>query len=221
MTSFKEMLGAGYGFSEPSIILGAALEGGTVHQEPKVKVPTAMMNRHGLVAGATGTGKTRTLQLITEQLSAQGVPVFVADIKGDLSGLAVPGTSNERITGRAGDIGYTWSAAGVPGGVREPHRGARGPAARHGELLRAAAARQGALAQRDPDQRSHAGVQVRRRQRASPARSLGPAGRAPVPGIGGRQDAARQLRWHVQGDRRRAPAQAAGAGGAGRGAVLR
>ena len=114
MTSFNEMLGAGYGFSEPSIILGAAMEGGTVHPEPKVKVPTAMMNRHGLVAGATGTGKTRTLQLITEQLSAQGVPVFVADIKGDLSGLATPGTANERITGRAGDIGYTWTAAGVP-----------------------------------------------------------------------------------------------------------
>ncbi len=114
MTSFNEMLGAGYGFSEPSIILGAAMEGATVHPEPKVKVPMAMMNRHGLVAGATGTGKTRTLQLITEQLSAQGVPVFVADIKGDLSGLATPGTANERITGRAGDIGYTWAAAGVP-----------------------------------------------------------------------------------------------------------
>ena len=114
MTSFNEMLGAGYGFTEPSIVLGAALEGGTVHSEPKVKVPTAMMNRHGLVAGATGTGKTRTLQLLTEQLSAQGVPVFVADIKGDLSGLAVPGTANERITGRAQDIGYSWTAAGVP-----------------------------------------------------------------------------------------------------------
>jgi DNA double-strand break repair helicase HerA and related ATPase len=73
-----------------------------------------MMNRHGLVAGATGTGKTRTLQLLAEQLSAHGVPVFVADIKGDLSGLAVPGEANERITGRASDLKYEWRAIGVP-----------------------------------------------------------------------------------------------------------
>jgi DNA helicase HerA-like ATPase len=73
-----------------------------------------MMNRHGLVAGATGTGKTRTLQLLAEQLSAQGVPVFVADIKGDLSGLAMPGDPSERITARAGQLGYDWKAAGVP-----------------------------------------------------------------------------------------------------------
>jgi hypothetical protein len=114
MTTFTDMLAAGYGFSDPPITLGSALEGGRVHQEPKIKVPIAMMNRHGLVAGATGTGKTRTLQLLTEQLSAQGVPVFVADIKGDLSGLAVPGEANDRITGRASDIGWSWTAAGVP-----------------------------------------------------------------------------------------------------------
>ena len=114
MTSFTDMLADGYGFANPAITLGAALEGATVHQEPKVKVPVAMMNRHGLVAGATGTGKTRTLQLLAEQLSAAGVPVFVADIKGDLSGLAVPGHSNEKIAGRAGDIGWPWAAAGVP-----------------------------------------------------------------------------------------------------------
>jgi len=114
MTSFTDMLAAGYGFTDPAITLGSALEGGTVHQEPKIKVPIAMMNRHGLVAGATGTGKTRTLQLLTEQLSAQGVPVFVADIKGDLSGLAVPGQVNDKITGRASAIGWSWTAAGVP-----------------------------------------------------------------------------------------------------------
>jgi uncharacterized protein len=114
MTSFTDVLAAGYGFTEPAITLGSALEGGTVHQEPKVKVPIAMMNRHGLVAGATGTGKTRTLQLLTEQLSASGVPVFVADIKGDLSGLAVPGQADDRVSGRANDIGWSWTAAGVP-----------------------------------------------------------------------------------------------------------
>ncbi len=114
MTSFTDMLATGYGFGEPAITLGAALEGGTVHPEPKVRVPVAMMNRHGLVAGATGTGKTRTLQLLAEQLSAHGVPVFVADIKGDLSGLAVPGEAGERITGRAAQLQYEWKGAGIP-----------------------------------------------------------------------------------------------------------
>jgi DNA helicase HerA-like ATPase len=114
MTGFADMLAAGYDFTDPAITLGSALQGGTVHQEPKVKVPVAMMNRHGLVAGAPGTGKTRTLQLLTEQLSALGVPVSVADIKGDLSGLAVPGETSDRIAARARDIGYRWTAAGVP-----------------------------------------------------------------------------------------------------------
>jgi hypothetical protein len=73
-----------------------------------------MLNRHGLVAGATGTGKTKTLQLLTEQLSAAGVPVFVADLKGDLSGLAMPGESNPRVAERATSVGWDWKAAGVP-----------------------------------------------------------------------------------------------------------
>jgi len=114
-SSFSDMLTAGYGFTDPTVVLGAALEGGqTVHQEPKVRIPLAMMNRHGLIAGATGTGKTKTLQLLTEQLSAQGVPVFVADIKGDLSGLAMPGGATDRVTGRATDIGFAWKPGGVP-----------------------------------------------------------------------------------------------------------
>jgi DNA helicase HerA-like ATPase len=115
MTTFAEMLAAGYGFSDPAVTLGAALEaGGAIHQEPKVRIPLAMMNRHGLIAGATGTGKTKTLQLLTEQLSAQGVPVFAADVKGDLSGLAMPGDPSDRVTGRARDIGWAWKPAGVP-----------------------------------------------------------------------------------------------------------
>jgi hypothetical protein len=108
------MLAAGYGFTDPSVTLGASLEGQTIHQEPKIRIPLAMMNRHGLIAGATGTGKTKTLQLLTEQLSGQGVPVFVADMKGDLSGLAMPGESNDRIASRAKDVGWSWKAAGVP-----------------------------------------------------------------------------------------------------------
>ena len=73
-----------------------------------------MLNRHGLVAGATGTGKTKTLQLLAEQLSAQGVPVFAADIKGDLSGLAVPGEASDKITERAASVGQQWKARGFP-----------------------------------------------------------------------------------------------------------
>jgi hypothetical protein len=114
MTTFQDALQAGYGFDGPSVTLGAALEGSTVHPAPKVRIPLAMMNRHGLVAGATGTGKTKTLQLLTEQLSAQGVPVFVADIKGDLSGLAMPAESNPRIAEQAASVGWDWKGAGVP-----------------------------------------------------------------------------------------------------------
>ena len=114
MTAFTDMLAAGHAGDEPSLVLGAALEGSQVHPEPKVRLPLSMANRHGLVAGATGTGKTRTLQLLTEQLSAHGVPVFVADMKGDLSGLAVPGEATPRVTDRAAEIGWDWKAKGVP-----------------------------------------------------------------------------------------------------------
>src|SRR4051794_41864144 len=78
-------------------------------------MPLAMLNRHGLIAGATGTGKTKTLQLIAEQLSAAGVPVVLADLKGDLAGLAQPGTAGGRVTPRAPPPGGPRGAAGVPG----------------------------------------------------------------------------------------------------------
>ncbi|HEU4648670.1 MAG TPA: helicase HerA-like domain-containing protein [Gemmatimonadales bacterium] len=112
--SFKDMLADGYGFTEPAVLLGAALEGPTVHPEPKIKIPLAMVNRHGLIAGATGTGKTKTLQFLAEQLSAAGVPIFAVDIKGDLSGIALPGESTDRVSGRATDVGYEWKARGIP-----------------------------------------------------------------------------------------------------------
>src|SRR5574338_568192 len=114
MTTFSEILASGYGFTDPAITLGAAIEHGTTHPEPKVRIPLAMLNRHGLVAGATGTGKTRTLQLMAEQLSNAGVPVFISDIKGDLQGLAGPGEANDKITARASDVGYEWKPAGSP-----------------------------------------------------------------------------------------------------------
>src|SRR4029079_1677419 len=114
MASFDEMLQDGYGFTDPSVTLGASLEGTKIHQEPKIRIPLAVLNRHGLIAGATGTGKTKTLQLMAEQMSAQGIPVFAADIKGDLSGIAMPGTADDRVTGRAKDVGYPWKPAGSP-----------------------------------------------------------------------------------------------------------
>jgi DNA helicase HerA-like ATPase len=79
---------AGYAFTGPALDLGALVVDGTAHADVPVRIPLGMLSRHGLVAGATGTGKTKTLQLVAEQLSAQGVPVFLADIKGDLSGMA-------------------------------------------------------------------------------------------------------------------------------------
>jgi DNA helicase HerA-like ATPase len=90
------------------------MDKGTLVQEPKVALPLSMMNRHGLIAGATGTGKTRTLQLMAEQLSAQGVPVFVADIKGDVSGLAAPGMPSPAVVERAAAVGCAWEPTAFP-----------------------------------------------------------------------------------------------------------
>ena len=81
---------AGYAFEGAALEMGALVNGDAMPDVP-VRIPLAMTNRHGLVAGATGTGKTRTLQVLAEQLAANGVAVFAADIKGDLSGVATPG----------------------------------------------------------------------------------------------------------------------------------
>ena len=86
----------GYTLEGATIELGAAIVDDEVHKEAQVRLPLSMMNRHGLVAGATGTGKTVTLHMMAEQLSTAGVPVFLADIKGDLSGLATAGNSCSR-----------------------------------------------------------------------------------------------------------------------------
>ena len=91
-----------------------ALVNGDPMPDVQVRIPLAMTNRHGLVAGATGTGKTRTLQVLAEQLAANGVAVFAADIKGDLSGIATPGEGNEKLLKRTEGIGQAWSAASFP-----------------------------------------------------------------------------------------------------------
>ncbi|WP_433427927.1 helicase HerA-like domain-containing protein [Nonomuraea sp. CA-141351] len=105
----------GYDFEGPALELGALVrEDGTAAPSEQIRIPLSMLNRHGLVAGATGTGKTKTLQLMAEELAAQGVPVFLADMKGDLSGLASPGTASERVTRRATEVGQTWQPAACP-----------------------------------------------------------------------------------------------------------
>ncbi|WP_431900795.1 helicase HerA-like domain-containing protein [Nonomuraea sp. bgisy101] len=103
-----------YGFEGPTIQLGVLMAEGEPQPGSFIGMPLRMFNRHGLVAGATGTGKTKTLQLMAEQLSAQGVPVFLADIKGDLSGMASPGQPSEGLLKRAQGIGQDWSGAACP-----------------------------------------------------------------------------------------------------------
>jgi DNA helicase HerA-like ATPase len=98
---------AGYTFAEATLDFGALVNGDAV-PDAQIRIPLAMMNRHGLVAGATGTGKTRTLQGLAEQLAAQGVPVFAADIKGDLTGVATAGEPSEKLLARTRGIGQDW-----------------------------------------------------------------------------------------------------------------
>jgi DNA helicase HerA-like ATPase len=105
---------AGYAFDGPALEIGALVENGEPRADVPVRIPFAMLNRHGLVAGATGTGKTKTLQVLAEQVSAGGVPVFAADIKGDLSGIATPGTPNEKLLERAQGIGQDWQPSAAP-----------------------------------------------------------------------------------------------------------
>ncbi len=109
-----DLIRSGYAFDAPSIVLGAALDGGAPVPDAAVRLPLGSMNRHGLVAGATGTGKTVTLQVMAEQLAAAGVPVFLADIKGDLTGLATASPGNEKITGRMQALQQEWKPTAYP-----------------------------------------------------------------------------------------------------------
>ncbi|MGO4616086.1 helicase HerA-like domain-containing protein [Nocardia sp. 2YAB30] len=110
-----EEIAAGYAFESAALELGTVVVDGTVDPAAHVRIPMRTMNRHGLVAGATGTGKTKTLQTIAEQLSRAGVPVVLADIKGDLSGLSRPGQTNDKISARAAETGAEeWAPTGFP-----------------------------------------------------------------------------------------------------------
>jgi DNA helicase HerA-like ATPase len=101
-------LAAGYGFDGPAVGLGRAVKGEEVNTGFEVAVPLAMLNRHGLVAGATGTGKTKTIQGLAGRLSDAGVPCFVADMKGDVSGMAEPGEANDKVTARVQQLQAPW-----------------------------------------------------------------------------------------------------------------
>ncbi len=113
--AFRDAMTAGYTLTEPSLVIGSAMRDGELFNDTRVAVALSMMNRHGLIAGATGTGKTKTLQLLAGQLSLAGVPVFVADIKGDLTGLAAAGDgTNPKVQERAASMAWTFAPAGHP-----------------------------------------------------------------------------------------------------------
>jgi uncharacterized protein len=107
-------LEAGYAFDGQAIGLGRAIKGDEVATDFEVAVPLAMLNRHGLVAGATGTGKTKTIQGLAGRLSDVGVPCFVADMKGDVSGLAEPGKLNDKVRARVEQLAAAFEPHAVP-----------------------------------------------------------------------------------------------------------
>lgn len=113
-SSFEPEIKKAYAFEGPSITLGAAVLNGKPVQDLQVKIPLRTLNRHGLIAGATGTGKTKSLQKLAESLSEKSVPVLLMDMKGDLSGISQPGADSPKIQERVKAMGGDWKAAGYP-----------------------------------------------------------------------------------------------------------
>src|SRR3954471_24935467 len=111
---FGAAIAKAYTFEGPALELGRGVHDGAVVSEAVVRVPLSMVNRHGLIAGATGTGKTKTLQVLAEQLSAAGVAVFAADVKGDVSGIAAPGDGGGAAEKRDTDLGLPFQPTGFP-----------------------------------------------------------------------------------------------------------
>ncbi len=114
MTTFEDTIRQGYTFKGPSFVLGGAMKDEASVPDCLVRVPLKTLNRHGLIAGATGTGKTKTLQGFAEALSRNGVPVLLMDIKGDLSGLAQPSDGHPKIDERHARIGIPFEPNGYP-----------------------------------------------------------------------------------------------------------
>ncbi len=111
---FTEAINKSYSFKSPSIYVGSGIFEGEIIADARVNLSLRMMNRHGLVTGATGSGKTRTLQLIAEQLSKEGIAVFMPDMKGDISGMGKEASPNDRITERANLLGIDYSPSAFP-----------------------------------------------------------------------------------------------------------
>jgi DNA double-strand break repair helicase HerA and related ATPase len=112
--TFGHAIAESYATKGGAVELGTGMLDGALVPKATVRLPLATMNRHGLIAGATGTGKTRTLQVIAEQLSAAGVAVFTADVKGDVSGMAVPGSTDGPAKKRATELGLSFTPTGFP-----------------------------------------------------------------------------------------------------------
>jgi uncharacterized protein len=113
--AFHDAITAGYALSEPSLVIGSAMHDTEIVNDVRVQVALSMLSRHGLIAGATGTGKTKSLQLLAAQLSDAGVPVLVADIKGDVTGMAAPGDgTNPKVVERCQSLGWTFQPKAHP-----------------------------------------------------------------------------------------------------------
>jgi uncharacterized protein len=113
--AFRADMTAGYEFEEPSLVLGSPLDDDSVLTDVRVKLPLSRVNRHGLIAGATGTGKTKTLQILAGELSKVGVPVFAVDVKGDLSGVGAPGDpADPKVADRASQLALTFEPSAHP-----------------------------------------------------------------------------------------------------------
>src|SRR4051795_1733424 len=113
--AFHDAMATAYALTEPGLVLGSPMLGDELANDARVQIALSMLNRHGLIAGATGTGKTKTLQVLAGQLSKAGVPVFVADIKGDVTGIAAPGdATNPKVQERATSLAWTFQPSGHP-----------------------------------------------------------------------------------------------------------
>ncbi len=113
--AFRDEMTKGYSLGEPALTIGSPMLDGELFNGARIQVALSMANRHGLIAGATGTGKTKTLQLLAGELSKAGVPVFISDIKGDVTGIAMPGDpTNPKVIERMASLEAPFAAAGHP-----------------------------------------------------------------------------------------------------------